>query len=57
MANRAGIKTASNKNDPHPDPPLFKGRERAADADPPHAIAVPKTGRDKRACGAVCIKT
>src|SRR4029079_2457504 len=44
MATRVGIKTASNKSDPHPNPPLFKGRERAADADPPHAIALPCGG-------------
>src|SRR6185312_9210494 len=48
MANRVGIKTASNKSDPHPNPPLFKGRERAADADPPHAIALPRRGRVAR---------
>jgi len=31
MARRVGIKlSGSSGNDPHPDPPLFKGRERAA---------------------------
>jgi hypothetical protein len=39
MAIRVGIEgPAFDENDSHPNPPLFKGREHAADAAPPHAI-------------------
>jgi excinuclease ABC subunit C len=42
-ARRVGIKKpALGKNDPHPNPPLFKGS--AADAEPQHAIALPLEG-------------
>jgi hypothetical protein len=50
MARRVGIiEQLARWHDPHPNPPLFKGRERAADAAPPHAIALPFRGREARA--------
>jgi tRNA-2-methylthio-N6-dimethylallyladenosine synthase len=47
-ANRVGVHAG---RDPHPTPPLFKGREWATDADPQHAIALPEPRRVNSGAG------